>query len=226
VGSDYRFDRWRCRQTSWGDLMRVFTAAIAIAAGLLVLMGYLGSFVPALAGIQSELLNWAIIMAGTATLMGAINLVYVHGDKVRRREKGSIYSVLLILSLLATLLLGLVLGPKSAPMNMMVNGIIFPAEAALMALLTVTLIYAAIRLLRRRADLMSIVFLATALLILLGSATLPFGEIPILGTMIRPWVMQVLELGGARGILIGVALGTLTTGLRVLFGADRPYGGQ
>ena len=32
--------------------------------------------------------------------------------------------------------------------------------------------------------------------------------------------------GGARGILIGVALGTLTTGLRILFGADRPYGGK
>jgi hypothetical protein len=29
-----------------------------------------------------------------------------------------------------------------------------------------------------------------------------------------------------RGILIGVALGALTTGLRVLFGADRPYGGS
>jgi hypothetical protein len=43
---------------------------------------------------------------------------------------------------------------------------------------------------------------------------------------VRPWITQVLALGGARGILIGVALGTLTTGLRVLFGADRPYGGN
>jgi hypothetical protein len=33
-------------------------------------------------------------------------------------------------------------------------------------------------------------------------------------------------LGGARGILIGVSLGILTTGLRVLFGTDRPYGGN
>jgi len=31
---------------------------------------------------------------------------------------------------------------------------------------------------------------------------------------------------GARGILIGIALGALTTGLRVLFGVDRPYGGN
>jgi hypothetical protein len=53
---------------------------------------------------------------------------------------------------------------------------------------------------------------------------LPFGEITPLNDFIRPWIQQVLALGGARGILIGVALGTLTTGLRVLFGADRPYG--
>jgi len=95
-----------------------------------------------------------------------------------------------------------------------------------MGLLTVSLIYAAIRLLRRRADLMSVVFLVTALLLILASATLPFGNIPVLGNLVRPWITQILALGGARGILIGVALGTLTTGLRVLFGADRPYGGN
>jgi hypothetical protein len=48
----------------------------------------------------------------------------------------------------------------------------------------------------------------------------------VIGTLIYPWVTQVLALGGARGILIGVALGALTTGLRVLFGVDRPYGGN
>jgi hypothetical protein len=32
--------------------------------------------------------------------------------------------------------------------------------------------------------------------------------------------------GGARGLLLGIALGALLTGLRVIFGVDRPYGGQ
>jgi hypothetical protein len=30
--------------------------------------------------------------------------------------------------------------------------------------------------------------------------------------------------GGTRGLLLGIALGTVLTGLRVLFGVDRPYG--
>jgi len=203
--------------------MRVFNAAIAIAIGLLVLAGY---FVPSLAGLQTLFLNWAMILAGVAALVGIGNLISVHGEKIRKRETGSVYSALLILSLFATFVFGFLLGPDHPAMQMVVNGVIVPVEASLMAILAVTLIYAAIRLLRRRLDLMSVIFLVTALVILLGSASLPFGEIPLLGTTVRPWITQVLALGGARGILIGVALGMLTTGLRVLTAIDRPYGGK
>jgi hypothetical protein len=34
-----------------------------------------------------------------------------------------------------------------------------------------------------------------------------------------------LPIAGARGILLGIALGSVTTGLRILLGADRPYSG-
>jgi hypothetical protein len=111
-------------------------------------------------------------------------------------------------------------------MRMLVDGIIVPVEATLLAVLAVTLVYASIRLLRRRTNVMTIVFLATALLMLAASATLPFGEIGFLNNYVRPWFQHVLALGGARGILLGVALGTLLTSLRVLFGVERPYGGR
>lgn len=203
--------------------MRVFTAVIAIATGVLILFGY---FFKAFAAVQTLLLNWAVILAGVAVLVGIFNLSTVHMDKIRRGEKGSTYSALLIIGMAATLFFGILLRPQHNVMQVMLNGIIIPTEAALMGLLTISLLYAAIRLLRRRADMMGIIFLATAALLFLGSATLPFGDVPVIGTLIRPWVSQILALGGARGILIGVALGTLTTGIRVLFGIDRPYGGQ
>jgi hypothetical protein len=202
--------------------MRVVTAFIAIATGILILVGY---FFPSLAKVQILLLNWAIILAGAATLVGFFNLILVHTDKIRRSEKGSVYSALLIISLVATFLFGLILRPGHIVMKAVLNGVIVPAEAALMGLLTISLLYAAIRLLRRRVDVMNIIFLITAAFLIFGSATLPVGDIPVISTFAR-WVTQVLALGGARGILIGVALGTLTTGLRVLFGADRPYGGN
>lgn len=204
--------------------MRVFTAIIAITVGILVLLGY---FLPQAAIFQVILLDWAIILAGSAALIGIFNLLNVHADKVRRRAKDGVYSAILILGLFATFIFALFLKPQNIYVQAFIlKGIIISVEASLMALLTVSLLYAAVRLLRRRTDLMSIVFIVVAALIFLGSATLPFGDIPLFGTLVRPWVSQVLALGGARGILIGVALGTLTTGLRVLFGVDRPYGGK
>ncbi len=203
--------------------MRIFTAAIAIAAGLLTLGGY---FFEQLVPLQALLLNWVVILFGAAALVGIFNLLAVHLDKIRRREKGSAYSALLVIGLVAALLFGMALRPEHPVMQAMMNGIIVPAEAALLGVLTISLLYAAIRLLRRRPDMMGVIFLVTAVLLILGAATLPFGNIPVLGTLIRPWVNQVLALGGARGMIIGVALGALATGLRVLFGTDRPYGGN
>jgi len=206
--------------------MRVITAVIAIVTGILVLGGYFAdNFYPPLKDIQFLLLNWAVIMAGAAAIVGVLNMVFVHADKIRRREKGNIYSALLVVFLTGTILFGLINPPTSQIMQLPLQGIILPVEAALMGILTITLLYAAIRVLRRRADATTVFFLFTVALIAFGSATLPFGNIPIIGGF-AAWVKQVLAVGGARGILVGVALGTLTTGLRVLFGLDRPYGGQ
>jgi hypothetical protein len=213
---------------SSSSFIAILSTAIAIASGVLVLAGY---FFPQPDGQASlltefrlELLNWAIIPAGFAVFVGIINLFQVHFKKIQTRQKGSAYSVLLIISLVATFLVGMV-NPSWG--RTVFNTIQVPVETGLMALLVVTLTYASIRLLRRRLNLFSVIFLLTALLILLGTAPLPFlGTIPGLSDLVRPYLAQVMAVGGARGILLGVALGTLTTGLRILFGADRPYGGN
>ena len=204
--------------------MRIIAAVVAIAAGLLVLLGY---FVPAsmLLEIRLALVQWAVIIAAFAVLLGVFNLFGVHWHKIRTRQKGIAYSILLIFSMFATAVLGIAGGTNSFVLNFALDAIIIPAEATLMALLAVTLIYASARLLRRRADAMSFIFLGIAVVILLMSAPLPFGRIP--GAEIVEWfITQFFAVAGARGILIGVALGALTTGLRVLFAIDRPYGGN
>jgi hypothetical protein len=204
---------------------RTVAAAISMAVGLFIL---LGTFVPIplFAMIRLALLHWAVILAGVAGLVGIGNLFSVHYQKIRRREKGWGNSLTLLFAMLVTLLVGVIFGPSSAWMQAAVETIILPVEASLMALLAVTLVYASIRLLRRRADFMSILFLGTAALTLLTSVSLPLiGGIPILSDWIRTLLM-ILETGGARGLLLGVALGALTTGLRALFAADRPYGGN
>ena len=202
--------------------MRILTAALAIAAGLIVLLGY---FYPdQLAALRLILVDWAIIIAGMAVLVGIFNLVAVQMEKVRARQKGSLYGGLLVISLVVTFGLGLILGPQNAYMLMTVNAIIVPVEASLMAILAVTLIYASIRLLRRRVDILSVVFLVVAVIFLVLIMPTPLGPVP--GEQALLDLLGMFSRGGARGLLIGIALGTLLTGLRVLLGVDRPYGGS
>ena len=203
---------------------RPVATALAIASGLIILLGY---FIPIsmLLDIRLLLVQWAVIVAGAAVLVGVGNLASVHFLKIQRREKGWLYSLLLLFSMLATLsigILGIWLDPNLLWMRAIVNAVIFPVEASLMALLAVTLVYASIRLLRHRTDLMTMVFLITAVFTLGASVVLPL----IGGEGVRSWLSLALAGGGARGLLMGVALGALTTGLRVLFGVDRPYGGK
>ena len=201
--------------------MYIAAVVMAIGAGVIILAGY---YVPALAGLQSLLLSWAIILAGSATVVGVFNLVLVHTSRISNREKGGVYSAILLICLLGTFLFGLAMGPADRGVRMLINAVVVPVESSLMAVLAASLLYASVRLLGRRPNALSAVFLFTAALILIGSATLPFGEVAPLNDFFRPWLQHVLALGGARGLLIGIGLGTLTTGLRVLVGADRPYG--
>ncbi len=203
--------------------MRIFTAAFAIASGVIVLLGYFFP-IPVLDQLRLMLTNWAIILAGFAALIGIYNLVAVHMEKIRTRQKGNMYGALLIISLILTFGLGLLLGPEDPLMQLAVNAVIFPVEAALMAILAITLVYASIRLLRRRTDMMTVLFLIFAVLFLLAVMPTPFGPIP--GDWLILDLAGMFSRAGARGLLIGVALGTLLTGLRVLFGIDRPYGGN
>jgi hypothetical protein len=201
-------------------LFPAVNAVIAGSVGAIVLFGY---FIPAVNPFRFILLQWAVILAGFAVIIGTWNLFTVHLQKIRERRAGWVNSVTLILFMFITMIFSLlaIISPSMEPFQkMMLDGIMIPAEISLMAVLAVTLLYASVRLLRVRADWASILFLATTFIFLLSLTPLPYLA------QFRPMLSHILSTGGARGILIGVALGTLTTGLRILFGADRPYGGN
>ncbi|HET9589880.1 MAG TPA: hypothetical protein VFO91_13935 [Anaerolineales bacterium] len=204
-------------------IVAILSAIAAISAGVIVLLGYFVSTSPVPA-LRLLLTDWAIMIAGMAVLVGIYNLAAVQMEKVRSRQKGGVYGALLVLSLIVTFGFGLLLGPQDPLMRLAVEAIILPVEAALMAILAVTLIYASIRLFQRRKDVTSVLFLVAALLFMLAMMPTPFGPVP--GDWFILLVEGAVAEGGARGLLIGIALGTLLTGLRVLFGMDRPYGGS
>jgi hypothetical protein len=194
---------------------------VAMGAGTALLLSY---FFAGLEVLRSLILGWLILLAAVALLLGLANLLLVHFHKISRRE-GILYSFVLVVALLVTFFLTLLQGSTSRLPAWVFNFIQVPMESSLMALLAVTLTLAAARTLQQRSDLMSIVFIVALVIILAGSAPLFGLEAPWFTRGISPFFSQVLSLGAMRGLLIGMGLGALTTGLRVLLGIDRPYGG-
>jgi hypothetical protein len=203
--------------------MRLFATVLAIASGLIVLLGYFYPVQPLL-NLRLLLTSWALIIAAMTVLIGIYNLVAVHMERIRTGQKGASYGAILVISLLITFGFGLAFGPNDLVMRGAMDAVIVPVEASLMAILAVTLIYASIRLFGRRVDVMSILFLVAAVLFLLVIMPTPAGPIP--GDQILLQFMGMFSRGGARGLLLGISLGALLTGLRVIFGVDRPYGGD
>jgi len=201
----------------------VFTA-IAIAVGLVVLVGYFLQL-DLLVNLRVVLLEWATLLVAVALLVGVVNLVSVHWRRSISDHPNRVNSIVLIVALAITLGIAGILGPTSQISLWIFNYIQIPIEGSLMAILAVVLIYAGVRLLRRKPNLLSIVFIATAVVILLMTGPLFGIDIPGLAEL-RIWIGKVPAVAGARGILLGISLGIVAAGLRILIGADRPYGGN
>ena len=206
-----------------------FSAAIAIGVGIVVLAGY---FIPSINNIRFILLRTGLVLAAVALLVGIVNLLSVHFKKIGSENENSGYSLILIIALILTLGVGVVdmvqtylAGQPNFQMtNWVFTNIQLPIETSLLAVTTVSLTYAAANILRKRMDFFSITFFFVILLVLLGSFSIPPANLPFLHS-IRAWIVRVPALGGARGLLLGIALGTIATGIRILIGTDRPYGG-
>jgi len=205
-------------------LKRIVPTVIAIVVGIFVLIAIFTSD-PQLQALGTYFIDTAIIVATFALFLGVINVLRVHGRKIQKRQPGMLYSFVLLVALFIVLTIGLPplpdqpSGPSQPVIQWIFANIQAPIQASLSALLVFLLVTAALRLLLVR-NLESVVMLLVVLVVLLGQATL--GLLPVLPT-VKDWILDVPTVAGVRGILLGVALGALLTGIRLLLGVERPY---
>ncbi|MBU0495184.1 MAG: hypothetical protein KKA73_00905 [Chloroflexi bacterium] len=191
---------------------------IAILAGLIILTEFLSG----VSLVGAQLLDWVLILAAFAMLLGLLNVLRVHGRRLVNRQSAVMdrfYSLVLLFSLGVVLVIGLA-GAQSPLMNWTYQYVYAPLGATMFSLLAFYMASAAYRVLRLRSAEAAIM-LVVGLVILVGQ--IPMGsDWPILQDL-REWVLSVPALAGIRGILIGAALGAITTGLRVLMGLERRF---
>lgn len=202
------------------------TTAIAIGFGLLTLVGLLaGGSLPVVGAITDFLLQMVVITTAVTVLIGVLNLFGVHLRRLGRRDSGWAYSLLLVISTLLVIVLAVleranVLTGQPAITTILFETVQVSIESALAGLVLFALVYGAYRVTRRRLTWPTVLFVVVLLLLLIGALPLP-GLKPL--ASLRDWLLAVPVSAGARGILLGIALATVVTGVRVLIGQDRAY---
>ena len=208
---------------------RILATVVAIVVGLLVLIDVfviqwpnnLSDLNQITQKTGALLVSWTAVVLAFALFLGFANVVSVHWSRIRSQKPGAIYSVVLLIALAVTLFVGFISGPNSKSSRFIFDFILQPLEATFFSLLAIFIATAAYRAFRIR-NLETFFFVLFAIIVLLGQVPLGiylWSEFPV----IKDWILNVPTLAGVRGILLGVALGTIATGLRVLIGADRPY---
>jgi len=191
---------------------------IAILAGLIVL----AEFLLGVEVMGQKLLDWVVILAAFAVFLGLVNVLRVHGTRLVRRTAPFLdrfYSFILLVTVIIVLVIGIG-GSQTPLMSWTYHYVYVPLSATMFSLLAFYVASAAYRVLRLRSG-EAAVMLVVGLVILLGQ--IPMGsDWPVLQDL-REWVLSVPALAGIRGIIIGAALGAITTGLRVLLGLERRF---
>ncbi len=212
-------------------MKRVQFPILVILTSVILLLTLLGFFLQTdtLLGIQWILVRWAVIIAAFAVILGFLNVITIHVTKLASRASGWPYSLALIISAVSILAVGLgevifrpeegLWGPLMAPIF---EWVVAPLQAAAAALLPFILTYATFRMLQSGRQRGALIFLISALIVLIGRLPLPD-----LGTGLQDfreaW-LSWLAIPGLRAVLIGVALGISMTAVRLLMGMDRPQG--
>jgi hypothetical protein len=198
--------------------------ATAFLAGTFMVVSFFSPH-PNVERISGDFLNWVSIVTGFTILLGVVSIARANWSKIRRRQDGWPYSVLLLVFLAAMLGGGVIQGIDSGTVyDWLFTQLQAPMMTTMFSMLAFFIASAAYRAFRART-LQATLLLGTAVLVMLGR--IPIGQAIYSGLPdIANWIMAVPNTAVQRGIIIGAALGAAATALRILLGLERTYMGR
>lgn len=219
------------------DPKRLIATLIAGVAGLIVLVDFTAR-VPPFDALSRTVVEWAALLGALALLVGLLSVAGGHLSRVLRRSPDWGYSLLLLAAMLLVIIGGTVIGPTPTadgglgfvlfpqslveqPVRLLFRALYQPLAASFLALLTFFSLSAALRALRRRTAEAAVIVTVSAVVLIV--AALPQIQTATAIGQVVSWVESYVALAGARGLLIGAALGAVIAGVRVLLGFDQPY---
>ena len=175
--------------------------------------------------VNAELLLWATIVYAFALILGSVSLWSTHARKIQRRAEGWPYSLVTLVTLVVVTVLGVWKGvSEGSPVSRIYNMVNSPLASTMFALLAFFIASAAFRAFRAR-NVEATLLLITAILMMIGRVSV--GEFIWRGFPgFTEWLLDVPNLAAKRAVAIGVGLGAVSTGLKIILGIERGYLGR
>lgn len=177
--------------------------------------------------------DWFSIISACAIWLGALNLMKISANKAYRRKSDWAYAIVIIASFLLIVIIGAVAGPSfrdfGTGFDWLYRYVYTPLSATMFALLAFFVASASYRAFRAR-NLDATLLLLAAFFVMIGRV--PVGDavglklhLPasIMPSEIATWIMNYINAAGQRAIMIGIALGIVSTSLRVILGIERAH---
>lgn len=179
--------------------------------------------------------DWFSIIQACAIWLGALNLLKISFTKISKQGKDWGYSVIIVLTFFLMVIIGFAGGESfrepGTAFDWLYVYVYSPLSATMFAILAFFVASASYRAFRARN--------LEATLLLLAAFFVMLGRVPVGDTLtawmpegwrlssIASWVMNFPNAAGQRAIMIGIALGIVSTSLRIILGIERSHlGGE
>ncbi len=184
------------------------------------------------------------IIAAFAIWLGALNLIKICFIKIFKRKIDILHSSLIVISFLIIIFFGFYDGirglyadpvfsfrDQGTGFDWLYKYVYSSLSATMFALLAFFVASASYRAFRAR-NLEATILLLAGIFVMLGRV--PLGDLMsswlpanLQISQWANWIMNVLNTAGQRAIMIGIALGLVSTSLRIILGLERAYlGGE
>jgi len=191
---------------------------------------------PAFVSVFEVVLRWAIVIGIFAVVIGIGTLMRLHYRRIARRSPGWMYSIVVFIGLLITATAGIIGGPRGRLVLWISDNVLVPLDATMFSLLAFFMASAAYRAFRART-VDATILLVAAVIVMFGRV--PVGaflwqhiapeslvdKVPFLPEDVVEWIMSSPNMAARRGIMIGAALGAISTSLKIILGIERSYFG-
>ncbi|MEE2831630.1 MAG: hypothetical protein VYD18_04640 [Candidatus Latescibacterota bacterium] len=179
--------------------------------------------------VEREFALWLRLVYAFAYILGLVSLLSLHWSKIRQRQAGWAYSLIVYISF-GVMFLFVVYndgnGPftsqaTTGPYQWMFTSIHVASSATMFSMLAFYISSAAYRTFRARTPEAAIL-LVSAIIVMLGRVPIGAYISDVIPDTMQ-WLMSVPNMAAKRGILMGVSLGAIATSLRIIFGIERSY---